>query len=121
MATNYDMSATIEAMEGRRPRTRLVAFADQTGQGRGARPAVSGGGMALPHRAGPAPIPRVSMATINWGIIGAGAIAKAFAKGIKGSKTGKLVAVASRDAAKAEAFAREHADASCRCYGGYDA
>ncbi len=61
------------------------------------------------------------MASVNWGILGAGAIAKAFAKGIKGSKTGKLVAVASRDQARAEAFAKEHADSTCRCYGGYEA
>jgi predicted dehydrogenase/aryl-alcohol dehydrogenase-like predicted oxidoreductase len=59
------------------------------------------------------------MASVNWGIIGAGAIAKAFAKGIKGSKTGKLLAVASRDQAKAEAFKNEHGGE--RAYGSYDA
>lgn len=59
------------------------------------------------------------MASVNWGIIGAGAIAKAFACGIKGSKTGKLLAVASRDQAKAEAFMREHG--GTRAYGSYDA
>ncbi len=61
------------------------------------------------------------MSTINWGIIGAGAIAKAFATGVKGSKTGKLLAVASRDKAKAETFIKEQADANCRAYGDYDA
>lgn len=55
---------------------------------------------------------------VNWGIIGAGAIAKAFAVGIKGSSTGVLAAVASRDLAKAQAFATEHGAA--RAYGSYD-
>ncbi len=44
---------------------------------------------------------------LNWGIIGAGSIARAFATGAKTSKTGKLKAVASRDLAKAQKFATE--------------
>src|SRR5512146_390946 len=44
---------------------------------------------------------------LNWGIIGAGSIARAFAVGAKQSKTGKLMAVASRDLAKAQKFAGE--------------
>lgn len=55
---------------------------------------------------------------INWGIIGAGSIAKAFATGIKGSQTGVLAAVASRDLAKAQAFAQ--ANGAARAYGSYD-
>lgn len=41
---------------------------------------------------------------LNWGIIGTGAIAKTFAKGVNNSKTGKLVAVGSRTQAAAEQF-----------------
>ncbi|MCF3641775.1 aldo/keto reductase [Rhizobium sp. TRM95111] len=39
--------------------------------------------------------------TLRWGIIGPGAIAKTFAGGIAHSRTGKLVAIATRDPAKA--------------------
>jgi predicted dehydrogenase/aryl-alcohol dehydrogenase-like predicted oxidoreductase len=42
---------------------------------------------------------------INWGIIGAGAIAKAFANALKQSATGYLAAVGSRSQERAEAFA----------------
>ncbi|MCB0110324.1 MAG: Gfo/Idh/MocA family oxidoreductase, partial [Caldilineaceae bacterium] len=42
---------------------------------------------------------------INWGIIGAGSIAKVFANGLRFSKTGQLSAVASRTAGKADALA----------------
>lgn len=42
--------------------------------------------------------------TVNWGIIGTGSIAKAFAYGLKSSKTGTLVAVGSRTQASADAF-----------------
>lgn len=44
---------------------------------------------------------------LNWGILGAGTIAKTFARGVQHSQTGKLVAVGSRDKAKAQAFAKE--------------
>ena len=37
---------------------------------------------------------------IRWGIIGPGAIAQAFAAGVKNSKSGELVAIASRDPSK---------------------
>jgi len=46
---------------------------------------------------------------LNWGFIGAGNISGAFAKGLQQTDSGGLVAVASRDAAKARAFADEHA------------
>ncbi len=45
--------------------------------------------------------------TLHWGILGAGTIAKTFARALSGSTTGKLVAIASRTRQKAEAFAQE--------------
>src|ERR1700743_774481 len=42
---------------------------------------------------------------IGWGILGAGAIADAFAKGLATSQTGKLHAVGSRSIEKANTFA----------------
>jgi saccharopine dehydrogenase-like NADP-dependent oxidoreductase len=57
--------------------------------------------------------------SLNWGILGAGNIAKALAKGLASSKTGKLLAVGSRDEAKAEAFAKEFG--ATRSYGSYEA
>ena len=44
---------------------------------------------------------------ITWGIIGTGAIAHTFAKGLAKSRTGTLVAVGSRTQASADGFARE--------------
>ena len=46
--------------------------------------------------------------TLNWGILGTGAIAKAFASQVRRSRTGRLVAIGSREKAKGEAFAHEH-------------
>ncbi len=46
--------------------------------------------------------------TIRWGIIGPGSIANNFADGLAQSTSGKLVAVAGRDAARREAFARKY-------------
>lgn len=55
--------------------------------------------------------------TLNWGIIGTGNIALAFAKGIADSKTGTLVAVGSRTQEAAEAFGEAwHVP---HCYGSY--
>ena len=45
---------------------------------------------------------------LRWGILGCGRIAGALAGGLAISQTSELVAVASRDAAKAEAFGRQH-------------
>lgn len=45
--------------------------------------------------------------TLNWGIIGAGAIAKAFVRGVGQSKNSKVVAIGSREQAKADAFGTE--------------
>ncbi|HRR06843.1 MAG TPA: aldo/keto reductase [Victivallales bacterium] len=44
---------------------------------------------------------------IKWGIIGAGAIANAFAHGIKQSSTGELIAIGSREKSKADNFAKQ--------------
>ncbi len=60
---------------------------------------------------------------LNWGIIGAGNISGAFAAGLKQTDSGALVAVASRDAAKAQAFADQYGQAACpaKAYGSYAA
>lgn len=44
---------------------------------------------------------------LQWGIIGAGRIARTFARGVAHSKTGTLLAVGSRSQEKADAFGRE--------------
>ncbi len=44
---------------------------------------------------------------IRWGLLATGAIAKAFARGVRQSQTGELVAVGSRSKEKAEAFGAE--------------
>jgi predicted dehydrogenase len=44
---------------------------------------------------------------VGWGLIAAGGIAKAFARGVARSETGTLKAIASRTAGKAKAFAAE--------------
>jgi predicted dehydrogenase/aryl-alcohol dehydrogenase-like predicted oxidoreductase len=56
--------------------------------------------------------------TLNWGLLGVGAIAKAFAKGLAQSSTGKAFAAGSRDAAKAAAFAKDFD--MPRSYGSYE-
>jgi predicted dehydrogenase/aryl-alcohol dehydrogenase-like predicted oxidoreductase len=57
--------------------------------------------------------------TLAWGIIGTGNIAKAFARGVAHSKTGKLIAVGSRSQEKADAFGTEFSIS--RRYGSYQA
>ncbi len=56
---------------------------------------------------------------LRWGIIGAGAIAQTFAKGVAGSKTGEMLAVGSRELATAEAFGERFGVP--RRYDGYEA
>ena len=56
---------------------------------------------------------------IRWGLLATGAIAKAFARGVKASETGTLAAVGSRSLAKAQAFGAEFGAA--RCHGSYEA
>ncbi len=41
---------------------------------------------------------------LNWGLLGAGEIARVFANGMRFSKTGRIVAIASQSAGKAEAL-----------------
>jgi len=48
---------------------------------------------------------------ITWGMVGLGVIAHAFAKGLAGCNDARLLAVASSDQAKAEAFAHQYAAA----------
>ncbi|MBI1337884.1 MAG: oxidoreductase [Phycisphaera sp.] len=57
--------------------------------------------------------------SLQWGIIGAGSIAGAFADGLKTSTTGKLVAVGSRDEAKAQKFASRYEGVTA--HGSYEA
>lgn len=48
------------------------------------------------------------MERVRWGVLATGGIAHAFARGLKKSKTGTLVAVGSRSQEKADAFCAEH-------------
>lgn len=61
--------------------------------------------------------------TITWGILATGGIAHAFAQGLKSSRTGKLVAVASREQSKADAFAAKFSTApgQIKAYATYEA
>jgi predicted dehydrogenase/aryl-alcohol dehydrogenase-like predicted oxidoreductase len=56
---------------------------------------------------------------VAWGILGTGAIAHTFARGLAKSRTGKLVAIGSRSQDSADAFAREFAPV--RAHGAYEA
>jgi predicted dehydrogenase/aryl-alcohol dehydrogenase-like predicted oxidoreductase len=59
------------------------------------------------------------MSKLTWGILGAGAIAKAFARAVATTKTSTLLAVASREQAKADAFGNEFSVP--KRYGSYEA
>ena len=56
---------------------------------------------------------------LNWGLLGAGAIARAFVKGLSQSETGVAYAVASRAKDKSDLFAKEHD--VVKSYGSYEA
>ena len=58
---------------------------------------------------------------LAWGIIGTGAIAGTLAENMRHSRTGRLVAVASRDKGKSEAFGAKHGLAAGQCHGSYEA
>ena len=58
------------------------------------------------------------MKHVNWGILATGNIARRFAETLAESETGTAVAVASRDAARADAFAQEFGIPVA--YGSYD-
>ncbi|WP_454085613.1 Gfo/Idh/MocA family protein [Georgenia sp. Marseille-Q6866] len=55
---------------------------------------------------------------LRWGILGAGGIARTFARQVPAHSSGRVVAVGSRDGARAAAFAAEHGIA--RSHEGYD-
>src|SRR5688572_14223384 len=64
--------------------------------------------------------------SIRWGILGTGNIARSFTIGLRSSRTAKLVAVGSRELAKANAFVaanRPPSDggAPVKCHGSYEA
>ena len=59
--------------------------------------------------------------TLNWGLLGAGNIAKAFAKGVATSETGRVVAVGSRDQEKADRYVGELGLDGVKGHGSYDA
>lgn len=58
---------------------------------------------------------------LKWGILSTGSIAKAFARDLPQSDTGKLVAVGSRTKPAADEFGKEFGLDTSRCYGSYDA
>jgi predicted dehydrogenase len=60
----------------------------------------------------------MSTHSIRWGILGAGGIARTFARELPSTRTGRLQAVAARDAERAEQLARESDAPSA--YGGYE-
>ncbi len=57
--------------------------------------------------------------SLAWGILGTGAIARTFAKGLAKSRTGRLAAVGSRQLATAEKFAQEYGGITS--HGSYEA
>lgn len=59
--------------------------------------------------------------TVAWGIIGPGSIAHNFADGLAQSTTGKLLAIASRDAARRDTFGDRYAIAADKRYADYAA
>jgi predicted dehydrogenase/aryl-alcohol dehydrogenase-like predicted oxidoreductase len=60
----------------------------------------------------------LSTQNVRWGILGLGRIAGRFAADLPNSRTGTLVAAASRDLARAKSFAEDHG--AERAYGSYD-
>jgi predicted dehydrogenase len=57
--------------------------------------------------------------TIRWGIIGPGAIAHNYADGLAQTKAGRLVAIASRDVARRQAFGDQYAIAPAQRFDSY--
>src|SRR5437667_3295822 len=57
---------------------------------------------------------------LAWGILGTGAIAKTFAKGVIGSTSGVLAAVGSRTSESAESFGKQFAIPARHRHGSYD-
>lgn len=61
------------------------------------------------------------MTIVSWGIIGPGTIAENFAAGLAQTETGRLVAIASRDAGRRAAFGDRHGIAPDRRFESYEA
>jgi predicted dehydrogenase/aryl-alcohol dehydrogenase-like predicted oxidoreductase len=59
--------------------------------------------------------------SMNWGILGTGNIARSFTLGLRTSRTGRWVAVASRELARAEQFVAMNGPPGVRCHGSYEA
>lgn len=57
---------------------------------------------------------------LRWGILSTGRIAGTFARGVRGSKSGRVVAVGSRNAEGAARFAAEHAIEPAHAHGNYE-
>lgn len=59
---------------------------------------------------------------LRWGIIATGGIAEKFAKGLEASKTGQLIAAASRNIERAREFTARHTtpEQPVKAYGSYD-
>lgn len=62
----------------------------------------------------------MSAQVTRWGILGTGGIARKVAAGVKPSPEYQLAAVASREAEKAQAFAKEFGSPATKAYGSYD-
>src|SRR5262245_32936039 len=58
---------------------------------------------------------------LAWGILGTGAIAKTFAKGVQASRMGRLVAIGSRSKSTADNFADQFAIDPAHRHASYDA
>ena len=65
----------------------------------------------------PAPLDPLTAPPLRWGILGAGGIARTFARDVPAHSSGRVVAVGSRNEAKATDFAREHG--VTRAHGSY--
>jgi predicted dehydrogenase len=62
--------------------------------------------------------PPITDRPVRWGLLAAGRIARAFAAAVADAEGGEVVAVAARDAGRAQEFARDLGVA--RAYGGYE-
>src|SRR6266700_2972744 len=65
----------------------------------------------------PCPIVMSTERKVRWGILSTGRIAQTFARALRLSRTGQLVAVGSRAQEAADRFAAQH---PCRAHGSYE-
>src|SRR5690606_29021628 len=82
-------------------------------------PASFAPGLTTDDLGGTVPDPR-SAPAVRWGVLGAGNIAGSFSDGVRQHTAASVVAVGSRDLARAEAFAAAHAPGA-RSHGDYEA